>query len=137
MSAYIVDKYTIDRILTFLYLKPDGFEHAINRWQDDFFGEVGEVYDTPEKLGQALWQLNIDAVDQRYREQNDILVYDRLNLKPASALQVYKSIQCLLYQCSEGDAPTRPLFRRLRQLQTNIGEAIIEQLPEYDKAKWA
>ena len=64
MSAYVVEKKTIDRIVTWIT------------------GQISEPYlrnclpelatKTEKQLGQKLWSMNVKAVDQRYQEQNPV-----------------------------------------------------------------
>ena len=79
--------------------------------------------------------MNNKAVDYRYNENNPIEIY-KYSYVVASLVQVYKSLQCFLYQCSEGDIPKSKLFQGLRRLEHNIANQIISNMPEYNKAQW-
>ena len=51
-------------------------------------------------------------------------------------IQVLKSLQCFLYQCTEGTIPKRKLYKTLRDIERVLINDIISKLPEYDKAEW-
>ena len=74
-------------------------------------GEQGETYGR-ERLADAMLAMNLDAFRQRYGmrallvEDLDCIDLDKRNWKPLVALsevQFFKSLQCFLYQCCEGD----------------------------------
>ena len=120
MSAYIVDKKTIDRVVTYMTEK-DKFEEF-------------RITD-PNDMGQRLWQLNTDSVNSRYNEANvcDVYKYSRT---PTTAVQTLKSLTCLMYQSCEGDCHEKDLYQLLVKLKTQIAIDICYKLPEYDAAEW-
>ena len=120
MSAYIVDKKTIDRVVTFMVEK-DKFEEF-------------RVTD-PDEMGQRLWQLNADSVNSRYNEANvcDVYKYSRT---PTTAVQALKSLACLLYQSCEGGCHEKELFVLLDKLKNQIAISICYKLHEYSEAEW-
>ena len=67
-------------------------------------------------------QLTIGQVPYQYTE--------------ATMIQVFKSVQCLLYQCSEENVPNQPLYKFLEELENLIARHIISEMPEYEKAQW-
>lgn len=95
-----------------------------------------------DKLGNKLFQLNNDAVSQRYDDHDDNVVdlFHHRSILPASGraekCQRLKAVQCLVYQCSEGDVPETPLFKALDSLSDWLQYDIISSLPEYRVAKW-
>lgn len=133
MSAYIVEKKTIDRIVTYINEKcsadPDYFE---TRYAAIYAAYRGD----PNKLGQNLWTMNVKAVDQRYRENNPVSLY-RYEYRPADNIQVFKSLRGYLYQCTEGDVPESPLYKDLDRLADTIAREIVINLPAYERAEWA
>jgi hypothetical protein len=54
----------------------------------------------------------------------------------ADNYQVYKSLCCLIYQCSEGKVPEEPLFKTLVDIKRIMAGCLISRLPEYNKAFW-
>jgi len=129
MSAYVVSKETIDRIVTFCDSK--GAEHF---WS--YYPEIHKVFAGDcNKLGQKMLVMNNKAVDARYSENNPIEIY-RFSLVCTSIMQVYKSLQCFLYQCSEGDIPKSGLYQDLKKLEHDIAHDIISSTTEYGMAQW-
>lgn len=135
MSAFVVDDSTIDRIVTFFgqhdhdYLarifQPLGYDPALE----------------PEAFAQALFDMNCEAVDQRYEDKPA-----RAEFRPTpyrhqtnpnyTDIQIFKSARCLRYQCSEGDIPETPLFKALDDFIGALAYHVVCQLPEYEKARW-
>lgn len=120
MSAYIVDKKTIDRVVTYMT-------------ERDSFMEFGVI--SPDEMGQSLWQLNTDSVNSRYNEANvcDVYKYSRT---PTTAVQTLKSLVCLMYQSCEEDCYKKELYLLLVKLKNQIAIDICYDLPEYDAAEW-
>ena len=116
MSAYIVEKKTIDRIVTYLDRKYHGAEN-------------------PNQTGQRLWNLNTKAVDQRYDEKIPVELY-KFSPEPCGKVQLLKSLHCFLYQCSEGNVPESELYRDVDRLSNNLAVEIIDAMPEYQSSEW-
>jgi hypothetical protein len=129
MSAFIVEDATISKIVTFI----NGWCDA--DWYRSSFEKAGVDHHDPEAFGTALAQMNQDAVCQRYQDEPAELTY-RYQPVLASKVAVYKAIQCLSYQCAEGNVPERPLYQLLEKLEACLAGDIIRELPEYDKAVW-
>ncbi|SFH20714.1 hypothetical protein SAMN05660649_04239 [Desulfotomaculum arcticum] len=130
MSAYIVGKETIDRIVTFIHGKLiDTIYHYYPAISDAYKGE-------PNKLGQNLWAMNVRAIDQRYGENNPLNLY-KYKCQPESKVQVYKSLRGFLYQCMEGDVPKSQLFKDMDRLANDLAGEIVGELPAYKRAEWA
>jgi len=133
MSAFIVENETIDNIISFLYWKNKEiyFEHILEK------KGIVEEKDF-ESLAEKLLIMNIKAVDCRYGTESDAgLIADyKWNDSLKNIYQTLKSIHCLLYQCSEGDVPETELFKFLMEIQHAIESKIINELPEYQQAKW-
>jgi hypothetical protein len=138
MSAFLVDKYTIDRIVTLL-------DHG--RRRSGYFGEMLEKelnidfadLDWRSKLGQKMWDLNQLALGYRYGDAEVKLTYVFSDVSFLSSdVHLYNSLRCWLYQCCEGDIPeTSKLYRIFDEKTTaRIANAIVQRLPEYDEAKW-
>jgi hypothetical protein len=55
-----------------------------------------------------------------------------------SDVQMFKSLQCLHYQCSEGDTETkhRKAWNELERLTGKFAEAVASTHPDYNKAEW-
>jgi hypothetical protein len=55
-----------------------------------------------------------------------------------SNVQMFKSLQCLHYQCSEGDTETkhRKSWKELERWTGYFAEAVASTHPDYNKAEW-
>ena len=141
MSAYIVDDSTINTILAGLY-------YATN------FGDYGRPTPKPwnnprieirtneeaKILGDDLFALNIYGVEQRYGEGEAAkfrpLNYQYKSMLPPTTMQFLKSIDNLIYQCSEGDTSEKVLFKALVDYADQLCRHIVTNSPEYSKANW-
>lgn len=138
MSAFIVGITTINTIVTLLsdeLRENPSFKH--------FFQEQARKYnvdivsdDWKEKLTKAMHALNVSAVDQRYNEKNalDTIVYSPVPY--GSRIAAFKSLQCWMYQCAEGDVPETDLYKFFEEVEKQIAISIVIGLLAYDKAKW-
>jgi hypothetical protein len=107
-------------------------------------GEQGEAYGR-ERLADAMLAMNIDAFRQRYgmrallAQYLDYIDLDTKNWEPLEAfseVQFFKSLQCFLYQCCEGDVDERPLYKTLDAIRVLLAPAINQGSAEYDAAEW-
>ena|SRR5437763_633567 len=139
MSAFLVEDETINRVVEWLSWEVTqsprlkiSLEHTLG---------INTRSATWEKeLGHAMFQLNVDAVTDRYgqgeatRFCNHTYAY-----KPAhgSEIQVLKSLRCWLYQCTEGQVVKEPLYRFCNDVvEQYLMSKIICALPEYEQAHW-
>jgi hypothetical protein len=139
MSAFMVEDKTINYVVNWLRreidrlsliprkLKEAGFDTSVPGWA--------------ENLGQAMFLLNIKAVDARYGN-GEAAKFRKLNYRfehteAVSLVQVLKSLQCWLYQCSEGDVPETALYKLFDEdIRLFLMSKIITALPEYEEAEW-
>lgn len=139
MSAFLVDKETIDRVITWVdyyttshegdwFKEKMGEELGIYRWQEGW----------KDKLGQLMLDLNQQSLGIRYGDKAQSLnytFYPRL----CTPVQGLKSLQCWIYQCSEGEIPEQNKLYKffdgfvVRYFMTRI----IYGMKEYDQAQWA
>jgi hypothetical protein len=139
MSAYIVADKTLNYVVNWLRREIDRLpiiSHKLNAAGFDT-GVPGWA----EKLGHAMFQLNIKAVDARYGNGEAgkfrQLTYRFEHTEAVSLVQVLKSLQCWLYQCNEGDVPTTELYGLFdTDVQMYLMDTIITKLPEYEEADW-
>lgn len=131
MSAFVVSKDTVDVIVSFCFVPHPGYSARVALRERLGGGSRA----TPESLGAALWSLNHDAVNARYREQGapERYVYER---RHAPLAAVYKAVSCLIYQCSEGDMPQTDAYAALVRLKAAVADEIIGSMPEYEAAPW-
>lgn len=134
MSAYVVEDDCINAVVTWLY---SGQEKA---WEisriEEALSQQGTIGDTfPEKLGNAMFALNCDAVDQRYGE-GQAKEFRELNYAHGqkflgSNYAVYDRLGEFLYQCSEGDVPeSSKLFHALQSIYDNMAHTYFRGLRE-------
>src|SRR5207248_8291538 len=88
-----------------------------------------------DQLGNELYALNQRAVQLRYGDVQEVPAF-RFLPSNCSPIQRYKSLCCLIYQCSEGDIPETPLYQRMRDRADAMAREIVSHLPEYDQAIW-
>jgi hypothetical protein len=131
MSAFVVEKSTIDAIVT--YVMTAAKQGEISHLQYAIPGF--EIPTNAQRFGQALLNMNIEAVDQRYKEMSDRETY-HYNPRLEDLVVVYKAMECLIYQCSEGDVPESVLYQALERIKNELGSRIISGLPEYEEAVW-
>jgi hypothetical protein len=139
MSAYIVADKTINRIVNRLAREvrdnPDSY--ALQR------GLLELGYDLTdnscaEKLAKDMLMLNVDAVRQRYQEEDPAPAFKYEPGIHASLIQTVKSLQCWLYQCTEGNIPENKLYMFFLGIFANyLLKRIVYDMPEYDQAEWA
>jgi len=150
MSAYVVDPIAVEKIVKAIEIavRQEGKYPALYpdlRYSD--CKQLREMVENPLELGKTMYAMNINAVSQRYTDgelpgtydDNNNLVPYRKTLRFDACpkpVEVYKALTCYLYQCSEGDVDTLPLYRELEALKSEIAMHIVESLPEYEKAKW-
>jgi hypothetical protein len=141
MSAFIVADKTINNVVNWLRrdVDLDRFSRIPRKLKELGFdtGKSGWA----GRLGYAMFQLNIIAVDARYgsgeARKFRLLNYHYEVIEPVPLVQVLKSLQCWLYQCNEGDVPTTGLYTLFdNDVQLYLMNEIIGTLPEYQHAVW-
>ena len=124
MSAFIVDKETIDKIISTI---------SKNNYLRDLYS-LGS-YEQNTEFGKKLFKMNYEAVNQRYNENNQLEDYN-YSYQNCSKVEAYKSAQCLRYQCSEGNVSEWTLYKELNNIINRLASEIISSLQEYEKANW-
>ena len=136
MSAFIVSEKTMSDIIYNLYWS--------HKFKDRYYilndNDIQTEADF-DKLAIQLFKMNQDAIRQRYNEPENsdysaIPEYVDWNTGTINKYQCLKSMQCLRYQCPEGDVPKTKLFKFLEDLISAWMDYIISGLPEYDNASW-
>ncbi len=154
MSAWIVLDSTINAIV-------QGIEDSGYR---DTIGGIFRECDAPysafrvggtegekllRKLAFDLHAMNVAAVNVRYGDNvvpsvagttpaGEVPTFSgfKRSGKPVSPIQLYKHLQCLRYQCGEGEIDTTPLFLMLTRMIHAQAKLIVESMPEYEAARW-
>ena len=126
MSAYFVEQPTVDAAVT-----------AIIR------AGVLMSLDEANNIGRALWTLNAEAVQARYGDRAEELVEGAQEIaayrwtnrnEPTPVL--FKSLECLLYQCNEGNVPEAELYQKADAIRQALERAGAKTAPEYEAAPW-
>jgi hypothetical protein len=139
MSAFLVADKTINHIVN--WLRSERFLISEIPYKLKGLGFDMDKVDWEEKLGLAMFQLNIEAVDVRYGD-GEAAKFRKLDYRyqetvPVPLMQVLKSLQCWLYQCNEGDVPQTALYGLFdNDVQLYLMSEIIDALPEYQEAFW-
>lgn len=131
MSCYIVERLTINEIVTDAYLDANTRAYLQTKGYDL------EKLAGRDKLSYDLIEMNREAFKERYNEKIAKLteIYND-KLETTNKYQILKDAKCLLYQCSEGDIPEMELYKILENLIYIWTDEILDNLPEYQKAIW-
>lgn len=137
MSAFVVDDSTINRIVAGLLAAMNDTRYHYPTVPEPLKAELSQ----PAYFGRRLFDLNCDAVDQRYgsgqAEQFRDLNYEYRPMVPPTRHQLVKDIDCWSYQCCEGDVPeTSELYKIMELFNLRLCHRIVTDSDMYDKAKW-
>jgi len=128
MSAWLVGKETLASIAAGL----------CNLNQYDKFAK-SDTEEEARKLVLSWNAMNIEALRQRYGDENKPCKLPKKLPAAPSAVQLVKSLQCLSYQCSEGNVGEGCFVDEFKAIQGTISELcemIVRNLPEYEAAEW-
>lgn len=103
-----------------------------------------------DAFGRELLAMNSAALNERYGDTPQTAADFAFRFFPRqySLVQQYKALQCLSYQCAEGNVPEWPLYRQLDAALDGLAMAIapgrsaeaardaIYKMPAYDAAEW-
>lgn len=138
---------TINRIVSYLSLaqKSGRIEHSGIQYVLREHGIHVEKYLDKDALVKSLFALNMQAVHERYGDTSLSTMPGKVGMKTSdytfhyedgSPIRVYRSLRCLVYQCSEGNVPETPLFKFLEDLSNSLASSIVHGLPEFEKGEW-
>jgi hypothetical protein len=135
VSAFLVSEKTLNRILSYL-----DEELARSAWlRAKFVRDLGVnvAGDWQTALGQKMWDLNQLSLGYRYGDPRQELWYHYSSVS-CRDIQAYKSLQCWLYQCCEGDIPNDSKLYTFFDtvVSQHIAGSIIRKTPEYERAEW-
>jgi hypothetical protein len=137
MSAFLVEDDSINGIIAWLGSIADTNDRGYIFSPLRALGFNGRS----ESLGRAMFELNRKSLIERYgediEEANAVYTF---KIVPAgylgSSVQVYKSLQCFLYQSCEGSCDQNPLCLALHAISAYLAHYIVQRLPEWQAAKW-
>jgi|SaaInlV_200m_DNA_2_1039689.scaffolds.fasta_scaffold20198_3 hypothetical protein len=144
MSSYIVDDKTINKIVAGLQS-----HHMRNKYPSLPECLRIDERDHAPLLGENMYKLNLHAVNARYPdtvensknlpgpcdELGNHAPYTYRNENYHGQVPLYKSIQCFLYQCSDGNTED-PLFIELDKFNIHLASEILSSLDTYENAPW-
>lgn len=152
MSCFIVKTGTINRLISFFVkcsYSNDGFLSSVNHIIKDDLGYnlnydvVSDENPQALVLGLSMVKLNNDVVNYRYdkKDKPELYTFEDIEIKDfyndeKYLYQILKSLQCYLYQCSEGEYDKTNLYRALKKISYLIMNHIISSTEEYKKAEW-
>lgn len=131
MSAYIVTEETMRRCVAAIVDNVAYLHHVAP--------QLASMAYAPEELGAALFAMNAYAVAQRYPGHNEtapVYVHGRARCDKSTKITALKSLECLRYQCSEGDTVSQPLYLELDAAIGALARQIVHSLPAYKAAPW-
>lgn len=133
MSVFVVQNSTINIIVSHLNsLMP----HSEARRHIERLGYDLDSLCSLERLGDAMLELNVDSVLQRYRDISDVPdeAFELEFVRCANPMQPLKSLACFLYQSCEGDCDLDPLFKALQAVEDIMRQSKNGTL--YEQAEW-
>ena len=146
MSAFVVEPKIISRVLSRLDSKRDD---SLRYTAERILNNIEFSLDDLHGLGQAMYNLNVNAVGQRYPDSKGIddlpgcysdgEHLDKFTFVRQLSVPViwaYKALQCWLYQCAEGNVTETKLYKAFREIQATMADSIIYHIPEYESAPW-
>ena len=136
MSAFMVEDKSINKIVSWLAEDRD-----IQSWLEYFHPEIQlNGKESSAKLGQALFDMNVDSINQRYGDNQAQefrpLDYAWRSEIPDPDIRTYKTLSCLLYQCCEGNVDETPLYKSMQAISDHLAHRIVGNLKAYDDAPW-
>ena len=146
MSAYMVADETINRVVR--WLSREVYQSSyLKEKVEKTLGITTDSDAWADTVGKAMFQLNIDGVNDRYGD-GEAKKFRKLNYTYVPAqpttiynvstkIQVLKSLQCWLYQCTEGEVVKKPFYQFFQEVvEPHLMSSIINDLPEYQAAEW-
>ena len=72
-----------------------------------------------DELGRALFNMNYAAMSERYGDRNEPSQYV-FEDREASPAEMWKALQCLIYQASEGDVPESAIYKLTQEASDRL-----------------
>jgi hypothetical protein len=128
MSAYVCSNATINTVVTYLC-------YSNLEWlRQLFYDATSRDGDFGFTVGKALFDLNVNAVEQHYGK-GEAKNFRELNYAyravKTSLVKVYDAVKELMYQCCEGDLPETELYKLLVATKAAVADDIIETNREF------
>ena len=133
MSAFIVSRETMHRCVA-------AIEQSSER---PLSGPLGHLPDAKamSALGRRLFEMNAAAFAARYRESPIEHVGPAptdycWRRRPVSPLAGFYALDCLLYQCAEGEVPQTALYQAVERVRDALARLIAHNLASKEKLPW-
>lgn len=144
MSSFIIKDESINKLINFFiscaYSKEEykpGITRQINNYGYNLEYDENDKNPDANNLGQRMKVLNKKAWNHAYKKVGSFDLFKQdLDINEKDLIQILKSLQCFIYQCSEGDMIKDKLYLMLRDIERILINYIISHLEEYKKAKW-
>jgi hypothetical protein len=138
MSAFLVEKKTIDRILSLVASECRRSKWFTKELTEKLNADVSEAH-WRDRLGQKMWDLNQLSLGYRYGDKKEDLRYFFDDVSGyTNQFQMFKSLKCWLYQCAEGESPEKSVLYRVfsHEISLYLAMRIVQSTPEYEQAEW-
>lgn len=127
MSAFLSSDKTINKIATKVFYGRD------YDWIKCQLKDLG--IDTVQEFGNALYKMNCESLGQRYGDK-EFSEYKFTLDGNHQAIDVFKSLESYIYQCSEGSVIYTKLYKLMLSLELSMAKRIIGELEEYKRYSW-
>lgn len=162
MSAFIVSSGTMDKCVALICRRTE-YGRAVPTIfgirTGNGFADSSSHDGCMTEIGRRLYALNTEAVRQRYGDDLDELpgpvdsngrstarwlcssytgpafAYSAKE-KRGVLVAAYKAIECLIYQCSEGDVFESPDYKELCSARDRIAAELLRESADYEAAPW-
>ena len=134
MSSFVVDPKTIGNIAGYVFANSKAFALL----QREGIALEGELHQIIRRFSRDLEIMNRQAVWERYHDQADWETWQAgdFEFHGPTPVVVFKSLNCYLYQCSEGSVPDQVLFKALEKLRGSLAYEIATSSREYESGAW-
>jgi len=152
MSAFLLDNQWFETLAQEFHLRAmhNGSvldeRYSVSRNVREFLGLDAYSYPNSDNFANTvvptvrkLYRANVSAIRQRYNdtERYHAPVFEREGyVTQWTTVQLIKALQCLQYQCSEGNVPRTRTYKRLTALIAALCESVVTHTAEYDAAPW-
>lgn len=143
MSSFVMEEKFFNQLAAEMYGHAT-LRHSKLQWAVEYVLGLRAVPENRyeqeiRKFAQQCCVLNVEAVNHRY-QQNDPA--PELRFTKASGLprwtdeQLIKHLECLSYQCAEGDREKSEVYQKIEKLIGHVARSIVGQSERYDLAPW-
>lgn len=141
MSAFVVQDKTINQVVSLLHLGILSgcipLELGLTKISEAGFDL--NTQDGPRQLAEEMFALNVAAVNARYGkgEAEKFRPLDfKYQIVSVSRVQVIKSLESWLYQCTEGNVPATRVYQAMEDVLSALCIDFVHRTKEYMEGKW-